>query len=390
MKKIIKTAFPIVFSSMIGLLVLMINMRIVGRNHPENIYLLGLFASVNYLILALFESFRALIISTIYKYKNSALLFPYLNAAMMLSSLLFIIACVLAWILKLNTFSLSMIAVSMVGSWSYILVSAIYVMKQRIISILLVVISAVLNVSQVFIYYNYLSIGVFCMPLSILVTNSCICILIFRWIGFKNHFNLSLFKTCIVDYIYKGVPVLASYITLFIGVSLFNSILLKISIYAVSGFGVAYRLQTIAMLIAISIGSAMAIENNKKSGLMLCCICYVVITATIFLIKAPIINFITNNLQIAQQANQYLQIVSPSYIFFSIFLSMTIYLEQTGRGFVGLILNAAYFLFIMIAQAYIGLYSAIAWINVLSFIAILPFIYKSKGSDYATYSESIA
>ena len=98
---IIKMSIPILISSSINMATMIINFRNVGNLQKENFYFLALYLSINYLVMACAESFRATVISTMSFLRNKGDITKFLHSILLLSSMSFIVFDLLFLIFKI-------------------------------------------------------------------------------------------------------------------------------------------------------------------------------------------------------------------------------------------------------------------------------------------------
>lgn len=418
---ICRLAISILVVSAINMATLLINFRNIGNMQLENFYLLALFSSINYLILSGSESFRATVISSSSFLSGSANASKFLNSIMFFSAILFIAFGMIVFIFQyplivfLNIelenqhafiyYTLSMIYVSIVGCWSYIVLSLFYSMRKANASLILIVIAAFINITFTYFFAEHFKMGIYGIPVGILISASFSMMIGYYYLISSKLiiwtyplFDKESLTQCAKNLLNSGLPVFLSYLAIFVGVFIFNGILSQISLLAVSGYGVAYRIQTCLILPAIAIGVASAIYINegiaKKDymmayknlfkGVFLSFIIYFIIATITYFYRDIIVSFIVHDASIHAEAVRYLLIVSPSYIFFGPFVSFIIISEQTGNGALGLLLNSLYFI-VAVSASYVlvrwlhqssALYACISSINVLAFLSI--FVHKKK------------
>lgn len=160
-----------------------------------------------------------------------------------------------------------------------------------------------------------------------------------------------------------GVPVFVSYCLIFLSTFFYNRIISPYGESVIAGFGVGYRIQTMAILPGIVIGSAIGIIINQnmaekkgerayegfKKGMQHSYAAYALIAAGVWLFKEPIVTFLIAEEAARQEAVQYLSIVAPSYILMGPLMTALLTMEQTGQGYRALLLNAVYFILIVAA-----------------------------------------
>lgn len=418
--EIIKLALPICYSSVLSVIAMLINMKMIGNQDSLAYYIVGLFTSINYLIIALFESLRAFTVSCIAQYANENI--PYfLNSLLLVVMFIFFgMGIIIKWLQYaffhffnipiiaqscFVKFSLLMVFGSLLGCFSYILMSFLFVHKRGGLVFYLSTISVVASVVFTWFFVNILHLGLYSLALAQIFNGVIFSSIFYFLIIFKGHFSIKYkIRREILTKIFKqysktGLPVLISYLMIFAGTFVFSMILSKQGAAAVSGFGVAYRLQILFILPAIAIGAATAIHYNdliqknstqkakklKITGLSFSFLIYTVLSIFLYFIQSKWIHFFVNDVCISDQAIHYLHLVIPSYSFFSLFVTYIIFCEQTSKGMKGLIMNGLYFLSIFCLQTQMELFTAIAVINVVSGSLLLFYLLTTrKGESYVT------
>ncbi|MBT2282401.1 MATE family efflux transporter [Paenibacillus polymyxa] len=204
-----------------------------------------------------------------------------------------------------------------------------------------------------------------------------------------------------------GIPVFISYCLIFLSTFFFNKIVSRFGEGVVAGFGVGYRIQTMAILPGIVIGSAIGIMINHnlkeahrprayesyRRGLVQSFILYAVIAVSIWAWREPLTAFLIADPVSRAEAARYLAVVSLSYLTMGPMMTTLLTMEQSGRGYQALLMNAAYFLLIIVAGwgltrifDHVGyFYGVIAFVNAASLLCILPVIRLFK-KDYTDSS----
>ena len=158
-----------------------------------------------------------------------------------------------------------------------------------------------------------------------------------------------------------GIPVFISYCMIFLSTFFFNKIVSHFGEGAVAGFGVGYRIQTMAILPGIVIGSAIGIIINHnlqsphrprayasyRQGLLQSFVLYVIIAVAVWIWRDPLIAFLIEDAATRAEAARYLSIVALSYIGMGPMMTTLLTMEQSGRGYQAILLNAVYFLIII-------------------------------------------
>ena len=417
MIELLKLAVPISLANIVGIIAILLNTKIVGDISSYNLYLLTLFMPFNFWVVSLFESFRvpATSVAT-YAYSRGefnligsqigCLLFISLIGILIPFSVAIISPNAVSSLLSihnahdLNQFSLFtayMLPASYLLSAFFIVSSTLNgIGKQHfamVITMMGVLFGTLLNL--------YLTkntrLEILSMPVSSIVTYLVLLtytfIILFRSkILTINSFKQSLSLNNLKIIKRLALPVWVAYIFITLGIVFFNYILSPYGHDVVSGFGIAYRIQSVLLLPAISLGIAVGIlinknrdsKNNKlilRKGMLICVVIYTIISFGMYYKKDYCIGLITTDPNLIQSAIQYFKIVSLTYIGLSISLCYCLVLEQTGYGIQSTCFSATIFLIeIFIALILIrywhkpdALYWAIAIGNIICGLATLCF-----------------
>jgi|GEM_PF-1652248 len=200
-----------------------------------------------------------------------------------------------------------------------------------------------------------------------------------------------------------GIPVFISYCMIFLSTFFFNKIVSHFGEGAVAGFGVGYRIQTMAILPGIVIGSAIGIMINHnlqspnrprayasyRQGLLQSFALYVMIAIAIWVWREPLTAFLIEDAASRAEAARYLSVVALSYVGMGPMMTTLLTMEQSGRGYQAMFLNAVYFLLIILLgwgltrlfNQVIYFYGVIAGMNVIGMSFFLPFMRRLK-RDY--------
>ncbi|MHA7580985.1 MATE family efflux transporter [Paenibacillus vandeheii] len=204
-----------------------------------------------------------------------------------------------------------------------------------------------------------------------------------------------------------GIPVFISYCMIFLSTFFFNKIVSHFGEGTVAGFGVGYRIQTMAILPGIVIGSAIGIMINHnlqsphrprayasyRQGLLQSFALYAIIAVAIWVWREPLTAFLIEDAASRAEAARYLSVVALSYIGMGPMMTTLLTMEQSGRGYQAMFLNAIYFLLIILLgwgltrlfNQVIYFYGVIAGMNVIGMSFFLPFMRRLK-RDYVELS----
>jgi len=191
---------------------------------------------------------------------------------------------------------------------------------------------------------------------------------------------------------YVGVPVALSHLLIFVSTFFYNHILAPFGVDVVSGFGVAFRIQTLVILPALTFGEGISILMNQrmgagrpkdafalfKTGLVLCFSLYAIVSLGISLSAAQLPALITSDPKILREAIAYLSSVAPTYCWMGVLLTVLLVLEQTDNGFRAFALNLVYFAAVIAVGGWLTarwnaphyFYQTIAWGNVSGLLVI--------------------
>ena len=159
-----------------------------------------------------------------------------------------------------------------------------------------------------------------------------------------------------------GIPIMLSYLLIFGSTFFFNQIVSDFGTAAISGFGIAYRLQTFVILPAIAFGSAIAILMNHRlgaeepkeaflicrSGLITVFGVYLSLGFIIYFFRSPLIALFTNDALVIEEGVKFLNSVALTYSWMGVLLSLLVLMEETGDGARAFVLNLTYFVLIVV------------------------------------------
>ena len=154
-----------------------------------------------------------------------------------------------------------------------------------------------------------------------------------------------------------GVPVGGTFVLLFLLNSAQLRLLSRFGNTVVAGFGIGYATQTMVIVPAIGLGTAVAIIINQGTrrspapfirttigrGLVVGASVYAAAGTVLWLGSGTIARFAGGSAPVAASAAQYLRLVGPSLAGVGVMLMFLTILEQVGAGFVAFTFNAVYF-----------------------------------------------
>lgn len=394
--KILNIAIPFSSATIFAVLSDLLCIGIIGSFDAVNYYLVSLFLPFNFLLYAIFECYKTSTIafaSSVFHNKNVLCekLSNYLILVCILAcfSLLFLIFFWLVfnqYIMHLFRFNLSHLLYSkfMLFTTLMFVFACIRVCSICFSGVMYAVglQKTALYISTIISFIALLFTYVFsCLKLDALLSYAysiglaSLISLTVMYCNLKQKkmflFNLCFFKINrkqifkTISYIYRlGLPVFISYAIVFISLFLFNIILNKFGEQVVSGFGIAYRIQSMLIIPAIGFGVAggvvinhfLSLNNTVKarkvllvsigaSVLTFFCIGFLMLCTQKFFISLLISDF-----YVAKYTYLYFFYVAPTYFAYGANLTMLIIFEQIGKGWVSFLLNVMYFFVITITS----------------------------------------
>lgn len=387
---IYKTFIPMVLASSVSIVTQLANTFLMGHEHKEALYIIGLYIPLSFFMTALIEGFQISNASTVAfeRGRNNTEKIPKLiNNYLLygiLTSLIFAISISLLTPVLVKYFNVYdeaiktfvmytrlMVFLTILSVINAILTSSIRGYGLVKISSGISVLTSVTDIILVYIFVDFFSLGVY----SIVLANFIVCsISIIVSIFFLMKYKICRFsilfslKSCKLDEIAKqkilniGIPVAISYFLIFISTFFFNKILMPFGSEVIAGFGAAYRLQTIVLLVSITFGNTLGLIMNQnmggnnlersfevyKKGLINIVGIYVIIGTAIFLNRELIASFLIADEKVSIHTENYLSIVALSYIIMGPMMSSLLVLEQIGKGLRAFLLNFLYFFLIVI------------------------------------------
>ncbi|MGC5775327.1 MATE family efflux transporter [Paenibacillus pabuli] len=419
-----RTAVPMLLASLVNVITQLANVFFMGHTSQSVLYVLSLYIPVSFVMIAIIEAMQLSVQVAVARSRaGGPRVFTQLYVHMMGSAVL--LAILTGGVVMLLT---------PVLSWFYAVPADIapmftlYVGGMMVASIpaVLAAVSgaalrglgraqaaswnsvglAVLNISLVYmfvsifgldlkgiVYANLIS-STLSLVISLLILFLRKEVLMERLVFAKRHF---------VTLRHVGIPVFISYCMIFLSTFFFNKIVSHFGEGAVAGFGVGYRIQTMAILPGIVIGSAIGIMINHnlqsphrprayasyRQGLLQSFALYVVIAVAIWVWREPLTSFLIEDAASRAEAARYLSVVALSYIGMGPMMTTLLTMEQSGRGYQAMFLNAIYFLLIILLgwgltrlfNQVIYFYGVIAGMNVIGMSFFLPFMRRLK-RDY--------
>lgn len=419
-----RTAVPMLLASLVNVITQLANVFFMGHTSQSVLYVLSLYIPVSFVMIAIIEAMQLSVQVAVARSRTGgSRAFTPLFVHMMGSALL--LAVLTGGIVMLLTPALS---------WFYAVPADIapmftlYVGGMMIAGVpaVLAAVSgaalrglgraqaaswnsvgmAMLNISLVYVFVSMLGLDLkgivyanlisstLSLVISLLVLFMRKEVLMERLVFAKKHF---------VALRHVGIPVFISYCMIFLSTFFFNKIVSHFGEGAVAGFGVGYRIQTMAILPGIVIGSAIGIMINHnlqspyrprayasyRQGLLQSFALYAIIAVAIWVWRGQLTAFLIEDAASRAEAARYLSVVALSYIGMGPMMTTLLTMEQSGRGYQAMFLNAIYFLLIILLgwgltrlfNQVIYFYGVIAGMNVIGMSFFLPFMRRLK-RDY--------
>ena len=420
--RVTRLAIPISLANVAGLLAILINMRIVGAISSYYIYILTLFLPLNFWIVSLFESFRVpavVVAAAVADHPNKRSEMGSQLILLLFLTFIGVLLPILVFVC-MPSFIKDALVVPSIADFNYFKKFAIFMLSTSFFMASFFISSAILNgirkeklamsMTLMAIFTNTLLIllfiyrfnfGLFGLPLATGINYFVFTLIITFILKNENIFHeISLARVFSIDKFKRlkqlAVPVWLTYLIITLALSVYTHLLMPYGYAVVSGFGIAYRMQTLLILPAISIGVAIGIiinrgeakfvnNNNRHTlliGMLTCFMFYFFIVLFLHFLSVDIVSLITHDALIISSANHYLSIVSDSYIGLAVTLCFLIVLDQIGFGVSSTVLSILFFSSIIGSALLLSihhpdadnLYYSIALVNVISAAIIFLFV----------------
>ncbi|MEY2364031.1 MATE family efflux transporter [Lysinibacillus capsici] len=388
---IYKTFIPMVLASSVSIVTQLANTFFMGHEHKDALYIVGLYIPFSFFMTALIEGFQISNASTvafekgkdnlnnISKIINNLLLYGIISSLIIAIFISLVIPQLINFFNvhdgAINTFlkyTRLMVFMTVFSVINAILLSSIRGYGLVKISSGISVLASLSNIILVYIFINFFNLGVYSIVLanfiviSISIFFSAYFLLKYKIFNFTSYFfslkNMKLEKIVKIKILNIGIPVAISYFLIFISTFFFNKILMPFGNEVIAGFGAAYRLQTIVLLVSISFGNTLGLIMNQnmggnnaerafqvyKKGLINIVGIYIIIGMVIFLGRDLIASFLIADGEVSAHTENYLQIVALSYSIMGPMMSSLLVLEQIGKGLRAFFLNFLYFFLIVV------------------------------------------
>jgi len=378
MDRIVNTATPIFVSSAISVLSVLINIGTVASRDREALYLLGLFLPIYYVLIAIQEGLRIPVL------RYSAMARAESEALTELGRRLgFVILCMAVSVTAIASayaagfdtfatlfhvpelrrtealhFSLGMVGASALIGCSTILLSALFGLGRSRLAGMLGIGATLINLATAYACAVWLNQGLYSLVWAALAGSSVLAtaaLIVLARLGVMPSLtgNWTRLRTRLGEIAALSLPVTVSFIVLFCFLFAFNYLVSFYGESEVSGFGIAFRLQSFVILPAIALGTSMAIHINSAladrefglarryflNGLALSTLIYALIAAAVFLLQDPFLSLFTQEPAALAAGRRYLTIVGPSYVCMGPVLALLTLYEQTGSGVRALTVN---------------------------------------------------
>lgn len=388
---IYKTFIPMVLASSVSIVTQLANTFFMGHEHKDALYIVGLYIPFSFFMTALIEGFQISNASTvafekgkdnlnnISKIINNLLLYGIISSLIIAIFISLVIPQLINFFNvhdgAINTFlkyTRLMVFMTVFSVINAILLSSIRGYGLVKISSGISVLASLSNIILVYIFINFFNLGVYSIVLanfiviSISIFLSAYFLLKYKIFNFTSYFfslkNMKLEKIVKIKILNIGIPVAISYFLIFISTFFFNKILMPFGNEVIAGFGAAYRLQTIVLLVSISFGNTLGLIMNQnmggnnaerafqvyKKGLINIVGIYIIIGMVIFLGRDLIASFLIADGEVSAHTENYLQVVALSYSIMGPMMSSLLVLEQIGKGLRAFFLNFLYFFLIVV------------------------------------------
>lgn len=405
------TMTTLLSTMLISALAVLVNIGLISSKAPETLYILGLFLPLNYVMMAIHEGLRIPVLADTAQQERftrrelgQRLSVVYLTMTCAMGVLVLALWCFEGAAMtffhvplerqqEVMAFILPMLGVGLVIGLATLTLSALFGLGFARWAGPLGILGTGLNVLITYLAVTYWHLGLNAMVLGA-ASGSVFLLLAGSVVLFKLGVRLFVpgtlgqVKQVLTNTLFTGVPVMGSFLLLFGFLSAFNYLVSFFGEAEISGFGIAFRIQSFVILPAIALGTAMAICANKALarqafaqarsvffiGLGVAGGLYLVIAIAVFSLREELIGLFTRDPEVIASAMNYFTIVAPSYLSLGAVLALMTALEQTGQGLKVLLLNVIFYSVEIALAALLGLnqqdatrmYLVIAVINWLS------------------------
>ncbi len=407
-KKIMALATPLVVANFILVTLILVNTSILGNSNPHYFYYLALYMPINYVMLAIYESFRtsSMGITQLCQAKQLNLA-SHLKSMIVISGLIIftlLIVCLGIIAIKIiftqfNPLFYTFVAFSILSSCvvniTVILQASLYYAGYKYRSTSIAITASVLSSCLNYFLLKNTTWGLLCLPLAFLFIYSISSFILYRMINnqYKPKITRQTLSSTLNLLKLTGLPIFSTYVVIFISLAIYNYILSQFSDNLVSGFSLAFRLQNIIMIPAIAIGIATGILFNKqsdtvqnrsqllKTSLIFNILLYSILSLFFYLFRQQITTIMIHDKHLIETTIYCMQYMMLSYVGLSSFLFYVCFLEQIGQAKKSLILN----LIVFVSQILIGGLGALILSNPSIFFSSL-IVLSIVSASYVIYS----
>ncbi|MFE6077576.1 MATE family efflux transporter [Paenibacillus sp. NPDC057886] len=421
---LLRTAVPMLLASLVNVITQLANVFFMGHTSQSVLYVLSLYIPVSFVMIAIIEAMQLSVQVAVARSRAGGsraftqLFVHMMGSAVLLAiltgGLVMLLTPALSWFYAVPADIAPMftlyVAGMMIGGVPAVLAAvsgaALRGLGRAQAASWNSVGMAMLNISLVYVFVSMFGLdlkgivyaNLISSTLSLLIS---LIILFVRKEILVEHFVFA--KKHFVALRHVGIPVFISYCMIFLSTFFFNKIVSHFGEGTVAGFGVGYRIQTMAILPGIVIGSAIGIMINHnlqsphrprayasyRQGLLQSFALYAIIAIAIWIWREPLTAFLIEDAASRAEAARYLSVVALSYIGMGPMMTTLLTMEQSGRGYQAMFLNAIYFLLIILLgwgltrlfNQVIYFYGVIAGMNVIGMSFFLPFMRRLK-RDY--------
>lgn len=414
----------------ISALVITINIAILGKNSDISLYILSVFYPFSFIISAINESLRVLVLLYSSSEKENLitrhLLYKVISIIFVMSlsvlslfgiyyfsseSILNMLKVPLKFRDEFNKFFMLMLLVNILINISSTFLSMLLGLGITKKASLIGIVGMFINLLITYLFSNYLSTGVYSLVFSATFGSSFVLICsLFIIKNYISHLTFSKFsieelwlnllsKGFMFDLLNKALPIMGSFILIFLYMFSLNYLMSFYGHIHVAALGIGLRIHSIVILPALALGTSSAIHFNKflsnneylnlKSLFYICLwlslIIYFFITVFVMFFQNEIVSLFSINPAVITSALLYFDYVGPSYFMLGIVLTLMTVYEQTGKGLQMFYLNiiifsaaitAISFLTLYVKNDYSTIYFGISMSNWLSGFYVISMIIK--------------
>jgi Na+-driven multidrug efflux pump len=373
---------------------------------------LGLYLPISYFLIALYESLRATLMTLYLKSKNHThIQIHFLSVGILAFGIIAIFMSI--FLIEKHTlfslfnipihlqgnfydFSVEMILIAFPTALSTLLNTNLYLAGKALSAMLISLFSNMLLICITYVIAYQLKMGLQGYVLSTLIS-SCFSALISAFLLKRITLKFKMFPIIALKKLWKElmhalsifISVGLSYSVIFLGLILMNGILAHFGHDVVAGFGLAYRIQSVLIMPAIALSSAIVILKDSahdvlRIGLTLSFLLYFMCSLLLIIFRNPLIDFFTRDPKIAENSGIYFQYIAPSYCALGPLICYLGTLEQGGFALKAFSINFMYLLLAFGVSGYVAihqnhyyfLYEGIAIANWLGFAVIFILIMR--------------